>query len=169
VTRTTSPLAPHTSSQSSDDDDIHCHPTHTSSRHILAQVSAHKERDAQQMHQLLKLTLAKLDEQSQVPQTPSAAPQNASSARAPLWMPVLRADADATTAHTELALHKTQLEQARHEVSHAQEYLDGLEARRHDADHDAARAWSVARKLQEERAHPRIPSAHSPRTNAIVS
>jgi hypothetical protein len=27
----------------------------------------------------------------------------------------------------------------------------------------------VARKLQEERAHPRIPSAHSPRTNAIMS
>ena len=44
---------------------MHCQPTHTSSRHILAQVLAHKERDAQQMHQLLKLTFSKLDKQLQ--------------------------------------------------------------------------------------------------------
>lgn len=140
------------SSQSSDDDDIHSHRTQSSSRRVLAQVLARKERDAQQMHQLLKLTLAKLDEQSQ---RATDAERRATEClvRARTAMDArAQSDADAAAARTELALYKMQLEQAQREISRAQEYLDGLEARRHDAEQDAARARSVARKLQEERA-----------------
>ena len=140
------------SSQSSDDDDIHSHRTPSSSRRVLAQVLARKERDAQQMHQLLKLTLAKLDEQSQ---RATDAERRATEClvRARTAMDArAQSDADAAAARTELALYKMQLEQAQREISRAQEYLDGLEARRHDAEEDAARARSVARKLQEERA-----------------
>jgi len=43
-----------------------------------------------------------------------------------------------------------QLEQAQHEINHAQEYLNGLEAHCHDAEQNTARAYSVACKLQEE-------------------
>lgn len=145
-------MSSHPSSQSSDDDDIHSHPTHSSSRRVLAQVLARKERDAQQMHQLLKLTLAKLDEQSQ---RATDAERRATECLVRARTAVdarAQSDADATAARTELALYKMQLEQAQREISRAQEYLDGLEARRHDAEQDAARARSVARKLQEERA-----------------
>ncbi|KAF8464737.1 hypothetical protein DFH94DRAFT_394802 [Russula ochroleuca] len=140
------------SSQSSDDDDLHTHRSQTSSRRVLAQVLARKERDAQQMHQLLKLTLAKLDEQSQ---RATDAERRATEClvRARTAMDArAQADTNAAAARAELALYKMQLEQAQREISRAQEYLDSLEARRHDAEQDAARARSVARKLQEERA-----------------
>ena len=140
------------SSQSSDDDDLHSHHTPSSSRRVLAQVLARKERDAQQMHQLLKLTLAKLDEQSQrATDAERRATECLVRARTAIDARA-HADTDAAAARAELALYKMQLEQAQREISRAQEYLDGLEARRHDAEEDAARARSVARKLQEERA-----------------
>lgn len=144
-------MSSHLSSQSSDDDDVHSHRSQSTSRRVLAQVLARKERDSQQMHQLLKLTLAKLDEQSQ---RASDAERRATECliRARTAMDArAQSDADAAAARAELALYKMQLEQAQREVSRAQEYLDGLEARRHDAEQDAARARSVARKLQEER------------------
>ncbi|KAH9992814.1 hypothetical protein BJV77DRAFT_916313, partial [Russula vinacea] len=122
------------------------------SRRVLVQVIARKERDAQQMRHLLKLTMAKLEEQSQ---RATDAERRATEClvRAHTAMDArAHADTDAAAARAELALYKMQLEQAQREISRAQEYLDGLEARRHDAEQDAARARSVARKLQEERA-----------------
>ena len=136
------------SSHSSDDDDL----PRSSSRRILAHVLARKEREEQQMHQLLKLTLAKLDEQSQrATDAERRATECLIRARAAIDARA-QADADAATVRTELALYKMQLEQAQREINRAQEYLDGLQARRHDAEQDAARARSVARRLQEERA-----------------
>ncbi|KAI0296825.1 hypothetical protein BC826DRAFT_967873 [Russula brevipes] len=124
----------------------------SSSRRVLAQVLARKERDAQQMHQLLKLTFAKLDEESQrATDAERRATECLVRARTAIDARA-QSDADATAARAELALYKVQLEQAQREISRAQDYLDGLEARRHDAEQDAARARSVARKLQEERA-----------------
>lgn len=137
------------SSQSDDDnDDL---PPRLSPR-MLAHVLARKERDSQQLNQLLKLTLAKLDEQSRrATDAERRATESLVRARAAIDARA-QSDADATAARTELALYKMQLEQAQREINRAQEYLDGLEARRHDAEQDAARARSVARKLQEERA-----------------
>ena len=136
------------SSQSDDDNDDVRSPL---SSRMLAHVLARKERDSQQLHQLLKLTLAKLDEQSKrATDAERRATECLVRARAAMDARA-QSDADAATARTELALYKMQLEQAQREINRAQEYLDGLEARRHDAEEDAARARSVARKLQEER------------------
>lgn len=135
------------SSISDDDDDLH----DRLSPRMLAHVLARKERDSH-IHQLLKLTLAKLDEQSQrATDAERRAAECLVRARTAIDARA-KSDADAAAARTELALYKLQLEQAQREINRAQEYLDGLEARRHDAEQDAARARSVARKLQEERA-----------------
>ena len=104
------------------------------------------------MHQLLKLTFAKLDEESQrATDAERRAAECLVRARAAIDARA-QADADAATARTELAMYKLQLDQAQREINRAQEMLTGLEVRRHDAEEDAARARSVARKLQEERA-----------------
>lgn len=104
------------------------------------------------MHQLLKLTFAKLDEESQrATDAERRAAECLVRARAAIDARA-QADADASAARTELAMYKLQLDQAQREVFRAQDMLTGLEARRHDAEEDAARARSVARKLQEERA-----------------
>jgi hypothetical protein len=124
----------------------------SSSRRVLAHVLARKERDAKQMHQLLKLTFAKLDEESQ---RASDAERRAAECLVRARTAIdarAQADADAASVRTELAMYKVQLEQAQREIFRAQEMLTGLEARRHDAEEDAARARNVARKLQEERA-----------------
>ncbi|KAI9436170.1 hypothetical protein H4582DRAFT_458339 [Lactarius indigo] len=124
----------------------------SSSRRVLAHVLARKERDSKQMHQLLKLTFAKLDEESQrATDAERRAAECLVRARAAIDARA-QADADAASARTELAMYKLQLDQAQREIFRAQEMLTGLEARRHDAEEDAARARSVARKLQEERA-----------------
>jgi hypothetical protein len=126
-------------------------PFPSSSRRVLAHVLARKERESNQMNQLLQLTFAKLDEESQrATDAERRATECLVRARAAIDARA-QADADATAARTELTMYKMQLEQAQREVSRAQELLDGLEARRHDAEQDAARARSVARKLQEER------------------
>lgn len=126
-------------------------PFPSSSRRVLAHVLARKERESNQMHQLLQLTFAKLDEESQ---RATDAERRATECLVRARTAVdarAQADADAAAARAELAMYKMQLEQAQREVTRAQELLDGLEARRHDAEQDAARARSVARKLQEER------------------
>lgn len=118
---------------------------------MLAHVLARKERESNQMNQLLQLTFSKLDEESQrATDAERRATECLVRARAAVDARA-QADADAAAARTELAMYKMQLEQAQREVTRAQELLDGLEARRHDAEQDAARARSVARKLQEER------------------
>ncbi|KAI9453430.1 hypothetical protein F5148DRAFT_1232819 [Russula earlei] len=133
------------SASSSDHSDRGTQSHHSSSRRMLAQ------RDAQQMHQLLKLTFAKLDEESQrATDAERRATECLVHARSAIDARA-QADTDAAASRAELALYKMQLEQAQHEISRAQEFLDGVEARRHDAEQDAARARSVARKLQEER------------------
>ncbi len=124
----------------------------SSSRRVLAHVLARKERDSKQMHQLLKLTFAKLDEESQrATDAERRAAECLVRARAAIDARA-QADSDAASARTELAMYRLQLDQAQREIFRAQEMLTGLEARRHDAEEDAARARSVARKLQEERA-----------------
>lgn len=118
---------------------------------MLAHVLARKERESNKMHQLLQLTFAKLDDESQrATDAERRATECLVRARSAIDARA-QADADATAARAELAMYKMQLEQAQREVSRAQELLDGLDARRHDAEEDAARARSVARKLQEER------------------
>jgi hypothetical protein len=118
---------------------------------VLAHVLARKERESNQMHQLLQLSFAKLDEESQrATDAERRATECLVRARAAIDARA-QADADAAAARTELSMYKMQLEQAQREISRAQEMLDGLEARRHDAEQDAARSRSVARKLQEER------------------
>ncbi|KAI0294272.1 hypothetical protein B0F90DRAFT_1757859 [Multifurca ochricompacta] len=140
------------SASSSDNSDRGTHSNYSSSRRVLAHVLARKERDSKQMHQLLKLTFSKLDEESRRATDAErrtaeclVRARTAIDARA-------QADADAAAARAEVSLYKMQLEQAQREIFRAQEMLDGLEARRHDAEEDAARARSVARKMQEERA-----------------
>jgi hypothetical protein len=104
------------------------------------------------MHQLLKLTFAKLDEESQrATDAERRAAECLVRARTAIDARA-QADADAASVRTELAMYKLQLDQAQREIFRAQELLTGLESRRHDAEEDAARARSVARKLQEERA-----------------
>lgn len=118
---------------------------------MLAHVLARKERESNKMHQLLQLTFAKLDDESQrATDAERRATECLVRARSAIDARA-QADAEATAARAELAMYKMQLEQTQREVSRAQELLDGLEARRHDAEEDAARARSVARKLQEER------------------
>jgi hypothetical protein len=137
------------SSPSSDDRGTH---SYASSRRVLAHVLARKERDTNQVHQLLKLTFAKLDEESRrATDAERRATECLVRARAAIDARAL-ADADAAAARSELALYKLQLEQAQREIFRAQEMLDGLESRRHDAEQDAARARTVTRKLQEDRA-----------------
>src|SRR5260370_23134115 len=122
------------SDHSSDDDVL----PPSSSRRILAHVLARKERDSQQMHQLLKLTLAKLDDQShRATDAERRATECLIRARAAIDARA-QADADAAAARAELALYKMQLDQAQREVNRAQEFLDGLEARRLDAKPAAA-------------------------------
>ncbi|KAH9956105.1 hypothetical protein BGW80DRAFT_274556 [Lactifluus volemus] len=134
---------------SSDDRGTH---SYASSRRVLAHVLARKERDTNQVHQLLKLTFAKLDEESRrATDAEHRATECLVRARAATDARA-QADADAAAARSELALYKLQLEQAQREIFRAQEMLDGLESRRHDAEQDAARARTVTRKLQEDRA-----------------
>jgi len=119
---------------------------------VLAQVLARKEHDTRQMQHLLKLTFAKLDEESQ---RASDAERRATECLIHARTAIdarAQSDADAAAIRAELSLYKMQLEQAQREISRAQEFLDNVEARRQDAEQDAARARSVARKLQEERA-----------------
>ncbi len=131
---------------------LNTQPPPSSSRRVLAHVLARKERDSKQMHQLLKLTFTKLDEESQrATDAERRAAECLVRARTAIDARA-QADADAAAARTELAMYKVQLEQAQREIFRAQEMLTGLEARRHDAEEVAARARSVARKLQEERA-----------------
>ncbi|KAH9162593.1 hypothetical protein EDB89DRAFT_632980 [Lactarius sanguifluus] len=140
------------SASSSDNSDRGTQSHYSSSRRVLAHVLARKERDSKQMHQLLKLTFAKLDEESQrATDAERRAAECLVRARAAIDARA-QADADAASARTELAMYKLQLDQAQREIFRAQEMLTGLEARRHDAEEDAARSRSVARKLQEERA-----------------
>lgn len=140
------------SSSSSDNSDRGTQSHYSSSRRVLAHVLARKERDSKQMHQLLKLTFAKLDEESQrATDAERRAAECLVRARTAIDARA-QADTDATAARTELAMYKLQLDQAQREIFRAQEMLTGLEERRHDAEEDAARARSVARKLQEERA-----------------
>lgn len=140
------------SASSSENSDRGTQSHYSSSRRVLAHVLARKERDAKQMHQLLKLTFTKLDEESQrATDAERRAAECLVRARAAIDARA-QSDADAATARTELAMYKIQLDQAQREIFRAQEMLTGLEARRHDAEEDAARARSVARKLQEERA-----------------
>ncbi|KAI0261769.1 hypothetical protein BC834DRAFT_428415 [Gloeopeniophorella convolvens] len=140
------------STSSSDNSDRGTQSKYSSSSRVLAHVLARKERDSKQMQQLLKLTFTKLDEESQ---RATDAERRAAEClvRARTAMDArAQADADAAAARAELAMYKMQLEQAQREIFRAQELLDGLEARRHDAEEEAARSRSVARKLQEERA-----------------
>src|SRR6267154_894734 len=112
------------SSLSDEDDNV---PSPLSPR-MLAHVLARKERDSQHLHQLLKLTRTKLDEQShRATDAERRATECLVRARAAVDARA-QSDADAAAARTELALYKMQLEQAQREINRAQEYLDGLEA-----------------------------------------
>lgn len=110
-----------------------------------------KDRDAKQLHKILILTFQKLDQES----------QRASSAERNLAAALLRVrsevdarqavEAEASRAREELGMYKVQLEQAQREIYRAQEILDETEARRRDAEEEAARARSLARKFKQER------------------
>ena len=62
----------------------------------------------------------------------------------------LIAQRDATRANEELRMYKVQYENAQREIFKAQEFIDQIEAERHDAEAAAARARSTARKLKEQ-------------------
>jgi flagellar biosynthesis/type III secretory pathway protein FliH len=50
-----------------------------------------------------------------------------------------------------LSLYKAQLENAQREIYRAQDVIDRIAQEKHDAEEDAARARTKARKLQEEK------------------
>lgn len=60
------------------------------------------------------------------------------------------AQQDAARANEELRLYRLQLEYAQKEIYRAQDILESLETRRHDAETSAANARNVARKLRED-------------------
>lgn len=110
-----------------------------------------KDRDAKQLHKILLLTFQKLDQESQ---RASSAERNLAAAllRVRSEVDARRAvEAEASRAREELGMYKVQLEQAQREIFRAQEILDETEARRRDAEEEAARARSLARKFKEER------------------
>lgn len=61
------------------------------------------------------------------------------------------AEQDGARARQELGLYKLQLDNAQREISRAQQSLTTVEAQRDEADASAARARTIARKLNEER------------------
>ncbi|KAI0060909.1 hypothetical protein BV25DRAFT_1917459 [Artomyces pyxidatus] len=125
---------------------------YSSSRRVLAHVLARKERDAKQMTQLLRLSFAKLDQESQrAVDAERRATECLVRARTALDARAV-AEAEAARVREELGMYKVQLEQAQREIFRAQEILDGVEARRREAEEEAVRARTVARKLQEEKA-----------------
>ena len=62
-----------------------------------------------------------------------------------------RSDQEAARLRNELKLYKLQLENAQKEIFRAQDIINQVSALRNEAEADAARAWTKARKLQEEK------------------
>ncbi|KAI0038675.1 hypothetical protein FA95DRAFT_1187647 [Auriscalpium vulgare] len=125
---------------------------YSSSRRVLAHVLARKERDAKQMTQLLRMSFDKLDQESErANDAERRAAECLVRARTAIDARVI-AEAEAARYREELGLYKVQLDQAQREIFRAQEVVDGLEARRRDAEEEAVRSRTVARKLQEQRA-----------------
>ncbi|ETW85022.1 hypothetical protein HETIRDRAFT_448282 [Heterobasidion irregulare TC 32-1] len=123
-----------------------------SNRRVLTQVLARKDRDAKKVHELLRLAFSKLDQETQrAVDAERRATECLVRARNAIDARTL-AEAEAARTREELGMYKVQLDQAQREILRAQEVLDSLEARRRDAEDEAARARSVARKLQEQRA-----------------
>ncbi|THH08603.1 hypothetical protein EW146_g8940 [Bondarzewia mesenterica] len=123
----------------------------TSNRRVLTHVLARKERDAKHFHELLRLAFSKLDQETQRATDAErraadclVRARNAIDARA-------LAEAEAARTREELGMYKVEFDQAQREIHRAQEILDDVDARRREAEDDAARARSVTRRLQEER------------------
>jgi hypothetical protein len=125
-------------------------PCSSSNHCMLTHVLAHKEHNMRQMHQLLKLTFAKLDDKSKHATEAECHTVECLVCTCATVDACTQANAGAATAHSKLALYKLQLEQAQHEIFCAQEMLDGLETCCHDAEEHATHAHSMAHKLQEE-------------------
>lgn len=118
---------------------------------MLAHVLVRKERDAKQMSQLLRLAFDKLEQEAQrATDAERRAAECLVRARSAIDAQAV-AEAEAARTREELGMYKVQLSQAQQEIFRAQELVDGLEARRHDAEEEAARARSIARKLKEEK------------------
>ncbi|KAA1475886.1 hypothetical protein DENSPDRAFT_883895 [Dentipellis sp. KUC8613] len=128
------------------------HYSSSTSRRVLTQVLARKERDAKQMNQLLRLAFGKLDQETQrALDAERRASECLVRARHALDARAL-AEQDAQRTKEELGMYKVQLEQAQREIFRAQEIVDNAEVRIREAEEDAAKARSVARRLKEERA-----------------
>ncbi|TFY82773.1 hypothetical protein EWM64_g1227 [Hericium alpestre] len=142
----------HSPSMSSEDSllDKGTHYSSTSSRRVLTHVLARKERDVKQMNHLLRLAFNRLDQESQ---RASDAERRASEclvrARSALDARAL-AEAEASRTREELAMYKVQLDQAQREIYRAQEMVEDVDARRKEAEEEAAKSRSVARQLKEK-------------------
>jgi len=101
---------------------------------------------------ILRLAFTKLDQESERANgAERRATEFLASARSAIDARAL-AEAEASRCREELGMYKVQLDQAQREIFRAQELLDSLDARRREAEEDAAKARSVARRLHEARA-----------------
>lgn len=124
---------------------------YSSAKRAFPYLLALRDRDAKQLHKVLLLTYEKLDQETK---RASSAERNLAAAllRIRSEMDARRAvEMEASRVREELGMYKVQLEQAQREIYRAQEIVDEEQRRRLEAEDDAAKARSVARKFKEER------------------
>lgn len=122
----------------------------SSSSHLLARLVS-REEEVRELNAALLVTSERLETES--------SRANAAERRALDYFHRLRiatenrerAEQDSARLREELKLYKLQLENAQKEIFRAQDIIDQVAAQRNEAEADAARARTKARKLQEER------------------
>ncbi|KIJ63436.1 hypothetical protein HYDPIDRAFT_113453 [Hydnomerulius pinastri MD-312] len=130
------------------------HRSHTttegSSSHLLARLIA-RDEEVREVNALLVVTSERLENES--------TRANAAERRALDYFNRLRtvaesrerAEQESARLREELKLYKLQLENAQKEIFRAQDIINEVSAQRNEAEADAARARTKARKLQEEK------------------
>ncbi|KZT18541.1 hypothetical protein NEOLEDRAFT_150636 [Neolentinus lepideus HHB14362 ss-1] len=122
-----------------------------STNRLLTRLLAREERDARKIDSIVSFTSEQLEKE--------AVRANEAERRALAALTQLKtlsdakrlADSETSRLREELRLYKLQLEQAQREILRAQEIVNQVEAERKDAEAEAARQRSIARKFKEER------------------
>ena len=122
----------------------------TTSSHLLARLVS-SEEEVREINAVLAVTSERLEAES--------SRANAAERRALDYFHRLRiatenrerAEQESARLREELKLYKLQLENAQKEIFRAQDIIDQVSAQRNEAEADAARARTKARKLQEEK------------------
>ncbi|KAF9810216.1 hypothetical protein IEO21_07058 [Rhodonia placenta] len=118
---------------------------------LLSRLLTRDERDAAQVRTMLAITSERLAHETRRADDAEARIVDVLHQFRASRETALRAQADAARATEEVRLYKLRLDEAQREIFRAQEVVDRLEADRADAEAEAARARTLARRYKEER------------------